>query len=107
MSYKLIHINNSEFSGNPIRINKKKQVKLFFRKIFIYLAVLSLTGSSQDLPCPCWIFSFGVWDFFSCGMGNLVPQPGMEPRPPALGTWSLSHWTAREVPGKIIFNYFG
>ena len=25
----------------------------------------------------------------------------MEPRPPALGAWSLSHWTAREVQGKI------
>ena len=25
----------------------------------------------------------------------------MEPRPPALGAWSLSHWTTREVQGKI------
>ena len=28
----------------------------------------------------------------------LVPQPGMEPVPPALGDWSLNHWTSREVP---------
>ena len=48
-------------------------------------------------------FSCGMWTL-SCGMWNLVPQPRMEPRPPALETWSLSHWTTREVPGKMIFN---
>ena len=36
--------------------------------------------------------SFGLWD--------LVPQPGMEPRPPALGTRSLSRWTTREAPDR-------
>ena len=30
--------------------------------------------------------------------GLLVSWPGIEPRPPALGAWSLSHWTTREVP---------
>ena len=34
----------------------------------------------------------------SCGMWDLVPQPGIEPRPPALGVQSLTHWTTREVP---------
>ena len=34
----------------------------------------------------------------SCGMWILVPQPGIEPGPPALGVWSLNHWTTREVP---------
>ena len=28
----------------------------------------------------------------------LVPQPRVEPGPPALGVWSLSHWTTGEVP---------
>ena len=32
-------------------------------------------------------------------MWDLVPCPGTEPRPPASGTWSLSHWATREVPG--------
>ena len=31
-------------------------------------------------------------------MWALVPTPGIESVPPALGTWSLSHWTTREVP---------
>ena len=43
--------------------------------LFIYLAALGL----------------------SCSMWDLVPQPGVEPVPTALGVWSLSHWTPREV----------
>ena len=43
----------------------------------------SLSGGMQTL-------SGGMWD--------LVPWPGIEPEPPALGAWSLSHWTTREVP---------
>ena len=35
---------------------------------------------------------------FSCGTWDLVPWPGIEPRLPALGVQSLSHWTTREVP---------
>ena len=34
----------------------------------------------------------------SCSMWDLVPQPGIKPGPPALGAWSLTHWTTREVP---------
>ena len=34
-----------------------------------------------------------------CSLWDLVPLPGTEPRPPALGAQSLSHWTPREVPG--------
>ena len=33
-----------------------------------------------------------------CGMRIIVPQPGVEPVPPALGVISLNHWTTREVP---------
>ena len=33
----------------------------------------------------------------SCYMWNLIPWPGIEPRPPALGAPSLKHWTTREV----------
>ena len=29
--------------------------------------------------------------------GILVPQPGIEPVPPAVEVWSLNHWTMREV----------
>ena len=34
----------------------------------------------------------------SCGMWDLVPWPGIKPRPSALGLQSLSHWTTSGVP---------
>lgn len=46
----------------------------------IYLAALS----------PLWTFSCGIW--------NLVPRQGIEPRFTALGAQCLSHWATREVP---------
>ena len=49
------------------------------------------------LVAVCWIFSCGTWTL-SCGIWDLGPWPGIEPGPPALGAWSLSHWTTREVP---------
>ena len=48
----------------------------FFNIFIIYLAALAL----------------------SCKHMGLVPWPGIEPRPSALGVWSLSHCTTREIP---------
>ena len=41
---------------------------------------------------------------------TLVPQPGMEPVPPAVEVQSTNHWTAREFPvnglnAKNFFNF--
>ena len=49
--------------------------------MFIYLAALDL----------------------SCGMWDLVPQPGIKPGPLQLGGQSLSHWTTKEVPHSVFF----
>ena len=38
----------------------------------------------------------------SCGMWDLVPQLGIEPRPFVLGVQSLNHWIHREVPEAFI-----
>ena len=35
--------------------------------------------------------------FFSCSMQVLVTRQRVEPGPLALGMWSFSHWTTREV----------
>ena len=59
----------------------------FLFKIFIWLL--------QVLVAECGIFSCSTWD--------LVPWPGIEPGPPALGAQSLSHWTTREIPEFRIF----
>ena len=37
-------------------------------------------------------------------MWDLVPWPGIEPRAPALGAQSPSHWTTKEVP-EILFHW--
>ena len=44
----------------------------------------------------CWVLVVAC-GIFSCHMWDLVPWPGMELRPPALNTQSLSHWTTSEV----------
>ena len=53
-----------------------------FLKIFTWL--------SQVFVAACGIFS--------CIMSDLVPSPGVEPGPPALGAWSLSHWMTGSGP---------
>ena len=62
------------------------------------------TGAGQGGGTEVVFFSFFLSFFnlaalgLSCGMRDLVPWPGMEPGPPALGAQSLNHWTTREVP---------
>ena len=63
---------------------------LFFFNIYFYL----FTWLYQVL-----VLAFGI---FSCSMWNLVPWPGIEPRPPALGARNLTHWTTRKVPMLIL-----
>ena len=51
-----------------------------------------------------WLSDWTDWFIYSaalglsCGMWDLVLWPGIESGPPALGMWSLSRWTIREVP---------
>ena len=53
----------------------------------------------------CRIFSCSMWAL-SCSMWDLVPWPGIEPRHLALGAWSLSHWTTKEVPEYNLIQLF-
>ena len=66
---------------------------------FIYLAASGLSYGTRDLPSSLWhAWSLVVvCELFSYSMWDLVPWPGIEPDPPVLETWSLSHWTTREV----------
>ena len=52
---------------------------ILFKKIFIY-----------------WVIYLAV-PGLCCGTWDLVPWPWIEPVSPALGVWSLNHWTMREV----------
>ena len=70
---------------------------LFKNNMLIYLFWLCwvLVVACRISHCSCGIFSFGMWD--------LVPQPGIKPYPPALGAWSLCHWTTREGLVQVCF----
>ena len=51
------------------------------------------------------LFDFNVFIYWPCHVacGILVPQPGVEPAPPAVEVQSLNHWTTKEVPDFIVF----
>ena len=63
-----------------------------FFNIYFYFAVMGLNCTTLDL--------------FSCGLWDLVPLPGNKPGPPALGAWSASHWTTKEVCEIVLFDHF-
>ena len=72
-------------------------------KIFIYLATLGLSCCMWAPPiAACRISSCDVQPL-SCSTWDLVPWPGIESGLPALGAWSLSCWTATEVPMLLYF----
>ena len=50
------------------------------------------------------IFIYLLVPGLGCSRWDLVPWPGIEPRPPASGAWSLSNWTAREVLKLLLKN---
>ena len=68
--------------------NLADEAPAFFFLIFIYLF------DCNRSYCACRVFS--------CGMQL---WPGIELWPPALGAWSLSHWTTGEVPGPAFLTF--
>ena len=47
------------------------------------------------------LFFFFFWPHCAA-YGIIVPQPGIEPSPPAVEAQSLTHWTARELPEVLL-----
>ena len=74
-------------SGSHIITYLVFRLFFFFGKfLFVYLVFIWLR---QVLVAAC---------------GTLATQPGIEPRAPVPGAWSLSHWTTREAPN---FSFLG
>ena len=48
--------------------------------------------------CFIYIYIYLALPHLRFGTEDLLPQPRINPGFPALGAWSLSHWTTREVP---------
>ena len=55
--------------------------------IYVYIIYYIIYIHTHIFDCSRFL-SWGVWD--------LVPWPGIKPRPPALGVQSLTHWTNRK-----------
>ena len=58
----------------------------------------------QVLVAACGTFSCGTRTL-SHGLWDLVPWPGLKPRPPAQGTRSASHWTTRGSLNTKVFKH--
>ena len=76
---------------------------------FSYLCLpvsLSLSSFSVSLSLflNIYFYFLAVLDL-SCGLQDLVTWPELEPRPPAMGAWSHSHWTTREVFLSLSLNF--
>ena len=56
-----------------------------------------MTYKIFNLECKIFFFIFSIWTLGYC-IWDLVPGPGIKPGAPALGAWSLSHWTTRKNP---------
>ena len=86
-------------------------IRLFFYFFLIFsLAALGLSCSTRDLrsgmfSCGVQTLTCSMWTL-SYGMHVESSSSGIEPGPPALGVWSLTPWTTREVlAGPLILFY--
>ena len=61
-------------------------------------------GRSEKNSTVYFLFIYFWLRCVACGI--LVPQPGMEPGPPAVEARSPNHWTAREFPSTVYFYFF-
>ena len=91
----------SSLPGEYVRCACQGKTFLVTRTRFLTFA---WGGMGNGLPICVQLNGF--FFFKSClaapsrsgGKGELVPGPGIEPGPLALGVWRLSHWTTRKVP---------
>ena len=82
------------YTNVPVGTQQILKGTLWRSQGFLFFFFLSL--AVPGLCCGMLIFIRGLRTL-SCSMGDLVPWPGIEPRPCALAAWSLSHWPSREV----------
>ena len=82
-----------------MRLTRALRNTLFWRVfcfVFVFLIIYLFTWLHWALVVALRIFSCGIRTL-SCSMWDLVPWPGVEPGPSALGVRCLRHWTTGEV----------
>ena len=62
----------------------------------------TLLSDWSDLISSCLFVLFWL-HYMACGIS--VSWPGIEPVPPAVEAWSSNHWTTREFPYLIYFQF--
>ena len=62
-----------------------------------------MQSSTQSKGTCIGVFFGGVGCCILQCVGILVPQPGIEPTPPAMEARNPNHWTAKEVPKSTCF----
>ena len=73
-------------------------LKIFYLFILLHQVLVTAQGI-LDLHCGMWTLGYSMWD--------LVPWPGIESGPSALGVRSPSHWTTKSL-GRFfnLINFF-
>ena len=64
----------------------------FLKNIYLFILLLRVLVAALGI----FVAACGIFLVAACGL--LVEACRVEPRPPALGAWSLNHWTTREFP---------
>ena len=77
----------------------------FFVNVFIYFLFSSIWLRLVLVRHTVSLILVEVCRIFDCGMWDPAPRPGIEPQPPALEAWSLSHWTIKDVLGHSFIRY--
>ena len=68
--------------------------------VFFFHFLATVNKAALNIHVQGFVFIFILFNsFWPClaACGILVPWPGVKPTSPALGAWSVSHWTAGEV----------
>ena len=89
-------------SLSPVSFGSSVRADFFFLNIYLFIWLRWVLVAIHGIFVATLIVACGV---FSCGMWVLVPCPGIKLGPPALGVWSLSHWTTREVPEQMLTDF--
>ena len=66
--------------------------------MYVYMYLFIYLWLCWVLVAACGLLAAVCKLLVTARMRDLVPRPGIEPGPPALGVQSLTHWTIREVP---------
>ena len=67
---------------------------------FFFHFLATVNKAALNIHVQGFVFIFILFNsFWQClaACGILVPWPGVKPTSPALGAWSVGHWTAGEV----------